>query len=115
MMLEQTRDVVTRMKAAGVPRSRYSVRTQKARYGEYRDDPQIVSYMSVDDFLEYLPGVIEAGFGVTLYYFIGLIRGYAIDCRPVEGRSRLWIDDLDARRYVSAREHLRRLGDNEVK
>ena len=115
MMLEQTRDVVTRMKAAGVPRSRYSVRTQQGRNGEYRDDPQIISYMSVDDFMDYLPGVIEAGFGITLYYFIGLIRGYTIDYKPVEGHPHLWIDDLDARRYVSAREHLRRLGGNEVK
>lgn len=100
-MLEQTRDVITRMKAAGVPRGRYSVRTKKGRYGEYRDAPQIIPYMPVDEFMEYLPGVVEAGFGVTLYYFLGLARGYNIERNPAKGRSHLWIDDLDARRYAT--------------
>lgn len=101
-MLEQTKNVISRMKAAGVPRNRYSVRTQKGRYGEYRDDAQITSLMPVDEFLEYLPGLIEARFGITLYYFLGLIRAYAIERNPAQGRSHLWIDDLDVIRWAMA-------------
>lgn len=100
-MHEQTRGIVSRMKLAGVPRGRYSVRTPAGRNGEY-GDPQIACFMTVDEFLEYLPGLVGSEFGVTLYYFLGLVRGYAIDWKPPAGRPHLWVDNLDARRYAMA-------------
>lgn len=73
-MLEQTKNAISRMKAAGFKRNEFSVKTRRNKYGEY-GYAEITLHGKMEKYEDRIPAMIETGaLNVTAFYHNGVFK-----------------------------------------
>ena len=92
-MLTQTKRVVDGLKAAGLARKDFRVRSKADKYGEYWEDPHIVVLLTDEKLTAFVPALVENGFTVYHFLFNSGMEHYRVSVTPYDKKATVITED----------------------